>query len=138
MTRFVVDASVVMSWCFPDEQNPYARDVLRVLREADMVVPSVWSLEIANALVVAERRKRLGAADIARFVTLLEGLAPAVDRHTAAQALGETLSLARKHRLSAYDAAYLELAMREGLPLATLDQDLKKAARTAGVSLARA
>jgi predicted nucleic acid-binding protein len=134
--RLVVDASVTMSWCFPDEENPYAQSVLRLLRELDAVVPAIWPLEVANALVVAERRRRLKPAETTRFLALIRGLDVTVDRETSNQALGETLSLARRYALSAYDAAYLELAIREGLPIATLDKDLERAARRLGLKLA--
>ena len=134
--RLVVDASVTMSWCFPDEENPYAHSVLRLLREVDAVVPAIWPLEVANALVVAERRRRLKPAETTRFLALIRGLDVTVDRETSNQALGETLSLARRYALSAYDAAYLELAIREGLPIATLDKDLERAARRLGLKLA--
>ena len=135
MTRLVLDASIAMSWCFPDEENPYARTVLRKLREGEAVVPSIWPLEIANALVVSERRGRLKFGEDSEFLTLVQGLEIEIDAQTSAQAFGETLSLARRHALSAYDAAFLELALREGLPLATLDSALRKAARKTGVPL---
>jgi predicted nucleic acid-binding protein len=133
--RLVLDASVAMSWCFPDEQDPFAREVLRTLGEADAVVPAIWHLEIANALVVAERRGRVKSADTSRFLNLVQGLGVEVDAQTTARAFGETLALARRHGLSAYDAAYLELSMREGLPLATSDEALRQTARKLGVDL---
>ena len=135
MTQLVLDASVALSWCFADEENPCGRMVLGMLREADAVVPAIWPLEIANALVVAERRHRLKLTETSRFLSLIEGLDIVVDPGTSARAFGETLSLARRHGLSAYDAAYLELALREDLPLATLDRDLGNAARKLGVKL---
>lgn len=138
MTKLVVDASVALSWCFPDEANPYAQAVLRMLREADGLVPAIWPLEVANALVVAERRNRLRPAEASRFLALLRGLAFTVDPETSSQAFGETLSLARRHTLSVYDASYLELAVREDLPIATLDEDLKRAARALRVKLVAA
>jgi predicted nucleic acid-binding protein len=128
-----LDASVALSWCFADEENPYARMVLGMLRGANVVVPAIWPLEIANALVVAERRHRLKLTETSRFLSLIEGLDIVVDPGTSARAFGETLSLARRHGLSAYDAAYLELAVRDALPLATLDEDLKNAARKLGL-----
>ena len=133
MTKFVLDASVALSWCFADEENPYARMVLHMLREADAIVPTIWPLEIANALVVAERRRRLKPTETSRFLSLIEGLDIVMDPGTPSHAFGETLSLARRHGLSAYDAAYLELAVRDALPLATLDGDLKNAARKLGL-----
>lgn len=135
MNRLVLDASVALRWCFPDPRNPYARSVLRALRSAEAVVPAIWPLEVANALLVAERAKRLPSADAARFLALLEDLDVRVDAPTLSRALRETRSLAKAYGLSSYDAAYLELALRESLPLATLDEALRKAARKAGVQL---
>ncbi len=125
---------MALAWCFPEEEDPFARQVLEWLRTARAVVPSIWHLEVANGLWVAERRRRLRPADAARFLALVEGLDLQVDPLTSSQALRETLALARKSSLAVYDAAYLELAMREGLPLATLDQGLRRAAVALGVS----
>jgi predicted nucleic acid-binding protein len=97
----------------------------------------LWSLEVANVLVVAERRKRLTEAQMIRAVALLQALPIDVDEATAQRALGATLTLAREHSLSAYDAAYLELAMREGLFLATVDEKLLRVMSQCGVSLYR-
>ena len=135
MTRFVLDCSVAMSWCFDDETNTYADEVLGSLLTAEAVVPVLWSLEVANVLVVSERRKRLTEAQMIRAIALLQALPILVDEATAQQALGATLTLAREHSLSAYDAAYLELAMREGLSLATVDEKLVQVMRHCGVSL---
>jgi predicted nucleic acid-binding protein len=135
LTRLVLDASIAMSWRFPDEENPYSRTVLRELREGEAVVPSIWPLEIANALVVSGRRGRLKIGEGSEFLTLVQGLEIEIDTRTSAQAFGERLSLARRYALPAHDAAYLELALRESLPLATPDSALKKAARKTGVPL---
>jgi predicted nucleic acid-binding protein len=135
MAEIVIDSSVAMSWCFPDENAPYARAVLRVLPTLGGVVPSLWPLELANSLVVAERRSRLTEADSNRFVVLVDSLTISIDAETPVRAKHQTLSLARAHNLSAYDASYLELAMRRGLPLATLDQRLRNAAAAVGVQL---
>jgi predicted nucleic acid-binding protein len=124
-----------MSWCFDDETNAYADEVLGSLLTAEAVVPVLWSLEVANVLVVAERRKRLTEAQMIRAIALLQALPISVDEATAQQALGAILTLAREHGLSAYDAAYLELAMREGLSLATMDEKLTHVMRHCGVSL---
>jgi predicted nucleic acid-binding protein len=124
-----------MSWCFDDETNTYADEVLGSLLTAEAVVPNLWFLEVANVLVIAERRKRLTEAQIIRAVALLQALPIGVDEATAQQALGATLTLAREHNLSAYDAAYLELAMREGLSLATVDEKLIRVMRHCGVFL---
>ena len=135
MSGIVVDASVALAWCFPDEASEYADGVLIALKGQTIVVPAVWSLEIANALLVGERRKRLRQPEILRFVALLEGLLVLQDDQTVSESVSKVLPLARDYGLSAYDAAYLELAIREGLPLATLDDDLRLAARAASVAL---
>ncbi len=131
----VVDASVTAAWCFDDEQTKYARQLLRRSKDIVFYTPAIWPLEMTNVLLVNERRKRITAADTVRFVTLLNELAIQVDRPPAMQAFNATLLLARAHGLSAYDAAYLELALREGVPLATLDGRLRTAATAAGVAL---
>lgn len=135
MTGFVLDCSVAMTWCFGDETNPYSEAVLQDLADTGAVVPSIWLLEMANVLLVAERRKRISKAQSRRFVELLQTLPIAVDDVSAARAWDGLLSLAREQQLSAYDAAYLELAMREGLPIATLDAALRKAAKRCGVAV---
>jgi predicted nucleic acid-binding protein len=138
MDGFVLDASVAISWCFPHdstENTPYSRAILQHAQEADIVVPEIWAFEIANGIFVAcSKRMRISEADIQEYVRLLETLPIRVVsgdwlRNIALE------SLARKHNLAAYDAAYLDLALREKLPLATSDQDLKRAALTEGVAL---
>lgn len=124
-----------MAWCFGDQADAYTYAVLDGLRTSEALVPSIWPLEVANALVVAERRKRLPEADTSKFLAFLDDLPVVVDQETTRRALGPILSLAREQNLSSYDAAYLELAMRQGLPLATRDEGLKKAARAVGVGL---
>ena len=131
----VLDASVALTWCYPDEHSAFAYKVLDQLEHRQAIVPSLWALEIANALLVGERRHRLTASAVAQFLELLSGLPIDTDAQTARRAFSTTLQLARDHNLSAYDATYLELAMREGLTLATLDTQLKSAARSAGVKL---
>jgi predicted nucleic acid-binding protein len=132
--RFVSDCSVALAWCFPDEKAPYPQSVLDSLTSAEAVVPSVWPLEVANALLVGERRKRCDRANVVAWIALLRALPIRVDDQTTAQAWGDTLGLARTHNLSVYDAAYLELALRLVLPLATLDGRLQTAAAAVGVS----
>ena len=135
MSRFVLDCSVTMAWCFDDEADGYADAVLDGLVDGTAVVPSLWPLEIANVLLVAERRGRLNKADSARFLELLGALPIAVDGETHGRAIGAIVLLGREHGLSSYDTAYLELAMRENVPLASLDQPLRLAAEGSGVSL---
>lgn len=132
---FVLDNSVTMSWCFPDEHSPYTHDVLKALTGAGAAVPALWPLEAANILLVGERRGRISQADSAVFVGLLEGLPIRIDGETSDHAMKASLGLARAQNLSVYDAAYLELAIRRGLPLATLDAKLKAAAAAVGVRI---
>lgn len=133
MSSLVVDASVELAWCFPDGASKYADSVLVALKGQSIVVPAVWGLEIANALLVGERRKRLKRPEILRFVGLLDELSILQDSQTVSESVSRVLPLARDYGLSAYDAAYLELAIRYGAPLATLDGDLQKAAKRAGI-----
>lgn len=133
-TQFVLDCSVVFAWYFSDESNPYADQVLQTVASAHILVPAIWHLEIANTLVVGERRRRSKPDQATAFLSFLTRLPIQTDRHTSQRAWGATLSLARAHGLSAYDAAYLDLAARESLPLATLDDHLAAAAGLSGVS----
>jgi predicted nucleic acid-binding protein len=133
--EFVLDGSVTMCWYFQDEANEYADSVRDSLGPWQGVVPALWPLEVANTLVVGERRKRSTPAQAATWLSLLEALPITVDAETTAHAWVETLALARARNLSAYDAAYLELAMRRGLPLASLDDKLRSAATAVGVAL---
>ena len=132
---FVLDCSVTMAWCFDDEATPYTESVQDQLADMRAVVPTIWPLEVANAALVGERRKRLDEARSTRFFALLRGLPISVDDDTSGKAFGEIAHLARAHNLSSYDAAYLELAIRRGLPLACLDGKLKTAATAVGVML---
>lgn len=135
MTPLVVDCSVTMAWCFEDECDELADAVLDALAAGETWVPSLWPLEVANVLVAAERRRRLTAADSARFVELLMGLPIVVDDRSHERALSQVLAAARQLGISVYDASYLELAMRLGASLATRDAQLRAAAATAGVPL---
>jgi predicted nucleic acid-binding protein len=132
--RFVLDRSVVLAWYFADESDPYADAVARSMKKAAAVVPALFPLEIANILVVGERRKRSTEAQSTAFLARLAKLPITVDGQTVGRAWSDTISLARAHGLSTYDAAYLELAIRESLPLASLDYQLKNAAYSAGVT----
>jgi predicted nucleic acid-binding protein len=132
---FVVDNSVVMSWCFKDQANPYADSVLEMLAEAVAYVPSVWPLEVVNVLLAAERKKCISEADSVRFVSLLSQLPITIEYESPGRAMKDLLGLARAHNLSSCDASYLDLAMRKGLPLATLDEKLRKAVKSSKVGL---
>ena len=135
MSRVVVDASIALAWCFPDETSDYADGVLVALEGRTMLVPAVWSLEIANAVLVGERRKRLSQPDIKQFTALLESLSLVHDSRPVANTVNDVLPLARTHGLTAYDAAYLELSIRSSAPLSTLDDKLQKAAKRAGIKM---
>ncbi len=133
---FVLDNSVAMCWLLNDGRAAdivYALDILDALKTTSAIVPGLWALEAANVVAKAEAKGLVNEARSQAFVAVLMRLNIATDTATTSHALTETLNLARRYKLSAYDATYLELAMREGLPLATLDADLEKAARKAGV-----
>jgi len=125
---FVADTSVVMAWCFDDEGNGYAEAVLESLDSAQVFVPAIWPLEVGNVLLVAERKERLSQAAVVRFLALLGGLPITVEQEPPERMFKEIVSLAREQGLTTYDASYLDLAMRRGLPLATLDASLVRAA----------
>jgi predicted nucleic acid-binding protein len=131
---FVLDGSVTLAWYFRDEADAYADAIAARFPAVGAVVPTVWTLEVANAVLMGERRKRSTAAQAARWLGYLGSLPITVDEESAARAWSDVLNLARTHNLSAYDAAYLELALRRGLPLATLDGKLKAAAGAVGVT----
>lgn len=135
MKPIVLDCSIVLTWFFEDESNPRADAALSQLPQTEAIVPPLWYFELSNAILVAERKKRISEADAARIIELIGELPIAMDMNTAWNALQETRLLAKEHNLSVYDAAYLELAMRLGLLLATLDKDLEKAAKKAGVKV---
>jgi predicted nucleic acid-binding protein len=130
---FVVDASVTMGFCFEDEASGYAEGVLRLLREGEARVPPIWEMEVANVLVQAERRGRLTPAETVRFLDLLGALPIEIQDEPVGRVLREIRALALDRDLSVYDACYLDLAMREALPLSTVDAELMRAARETGV-----
>lgn len=136
--KFVLDASVALLWLVP-ESNPsgisYASATLKALKDAQAVVPSLFTLEVANVIAKLESKGVVTEAESQYFITLLGRLDIVTDQSTSAHALGDTLNLARRYKLSAYDAAYLEQSLRTGLPLATLDAHLAKAATGAGVPI---
>ena len=135
--NFVLDNSVTMRWFFGDGKPAelrYAGLVLDSLNKASAIVPVTWGLEVANVIARAEAKAIVTEARSRTFLELLEGITIEVDQATFARSLSDTLQLARRYRLSAYDASYLELALRRSLPLATLDEDLQKAAKNAGVA----
>jgi predicted nucleic acid-binding protein len=130
---FVLDASVTLGFCFEDEASGYAEGVLALLREGVARVPPIWEMEVANVLVQAERRGRLTPAETVRFLDLLGALPIEVQKDPEGRVLREVRALARDRGLSVYDACYLDLAMREALPIATVDAALARAAKESGV-----
>lgn len=132
---FVVDNSVALAWCFEDEHTLPVMELLDRVAESGAYAPSLWPLEAMNGLLMAERKKRLDARRRHRLAGFLRALPVTLDTETPDQAWTATLKLAERHRLSVYDAAYLELAQRRKLPLATLDRDLVKACRALGLAV---
>ncbi len=133
---FVLDNSVTMRWFFGDgkpQQLAFAGTVLDAMKQDGALVPVTWGLEVANVIARAEAKGLVTEARSGAFLEMLQGVGIEVDMATFARALSDTLQLARRYKLSAYDASYLELALRLGMPLATLDEDLLKAAKKAGV-----
>lgn len=131
----VLDALVTLAWAFREELNEYTRGVLRNPLERQAVVPQLWALKVANALLVAERRGRLKRAEVEQFVGFLLDLPIVVEMEVPERVLGEVLALAREQTLSVYDAIYLDLAMRLGAPLATLDEPLRTVVARVGVEV---
>lgn len=131
----VIDASAALGWCFDDEATVEGEAALDRVRAGGARVPSLWHLELANVLRQAERRGRISEADATRRLELLAQLPIMADTETAHRAWGPTLALARAYTLTVYDAAYLELATRLGLPLASKDKELLKAASASGLTV---
>ncbi len=129
---FVLDASVTSCWAFDDEDHPVAARALERVRKDEARVPSLWWFEMRNTLIVNERRGRIDEGDTSTFLRAIGRMNITLD---LSPDHGPVMALARKHRLSVYDASYLELAQRETIPLATLDKDLVRAARAERVAL---
>ena len=134
MNGIVVDASVTLSWCFPDEQTDVSMGVLDRLQSGEKaLVPAFWAVEVLNTLLVGERKGRITAEQTATFLDTLKILNPALDYAALEQIAGPVQIICRDHRLTPYDALYIELAQRSGCPLATLDQPQRDAAGALGV-----
>jgi predicted nucleic acid-binding protein len=133
LSAFVIDASIALAWCFEDEASPGTDLVLEHVRDRGAIVPALWHLELGNVLLQAEKRSRIAMAEIAARLELIAALPIEVDQETTAHAWRETLALARAQGLTTYDAAYLELAVRRGIPLVTKDETLRVAAERLGV-----
>ncbi len=138
MTDFVIDNSVTMRWLLATNKKvdqQYADTVLKSLLATEAMVPDLWRLEAANVLLSSEKRLEIDAVESERFISQLENLPIFIDNQTSHKAFNRTMTLARIYKLSSYDASYLELAIRAGLPLATLDRSLVKAARKSNVPI---
>ncbi len=135
MSALVLDCSVAVSWLFQDEADSGSDALQEVVAEKGAIVPALWPLEVANVLLQAERRGRVTAADTDERLNLLASLPITIDDAAGNLAYAGIVMLAREHGLTSYDAAYLELAARAGVPLATLDKALRKAAANAGVKV---
>lgn len=132
---FVLDCSMAMSWFFEDEVDKASSVVLNLLADGNAIVPALWPYEVANVLAVAEKRGRLPAADSFKILRQLFSLNIQIEPATQPEVLQMILSLTKEHQLSAYDGAYLELAIRLGLPLASRDDELVRAAQGCGIKL---
>lgn len=132
---FVVDCSVAMAWLFHDEATPRTADLLNRLTKETALVPAWWFIEITNVLAFAERKGRITPAKSDAFIADLDKLGIERDDAAPDRAFTHLLALCRMHKLTSYDAMYLDLAVRRHLPLATLDDDLRKTAKKLGVSL---
>ena len=132
----VLDASVPLAWCFEDERAGLSERLLDALETGtEMLTPSIWPLEVANALLMAERRKCITNAQATAFLHRISKLPILVLPTPLERAFDHILPVARQHQITEYDAVYVELALREALPLATLDAKLRRAARSAGIAL---
>jgi predicted nucleic acid-binding protein len=132
---FVLDASVPLSWCFDEDQAKRTKGVLAALETQKAVVPGIWPLEVSNALVVGERRRRIDVASVEKLLAEIGELAIEIDVAGCFDAFSRVIPIARRYSLTTYDATYLELALRLGRPLATLDERLRDAAISAGIAM---
>lgn len=135
MTLCVLDSSYAMAWCFEDEASAEADEMLQKVVQQGALVPNLWHLEVGNVLLQAVRRNRIKPSQAASMIELLRTLPLQTDEKTSRRALRESFDVASRYELSLYDAAYLELAMRTSLPLASFDKALRKAAKRASVAL---
>ncbi len=132
---FVLDCSITMTWCFEDESNEYTDAILENLKTSTAIVPTIWPLEVANVLLLSKKNKRITEVQAASFIDALSALPIIVDPSTSAKAMHSIFVLANQQDLTIYDAAYLELAVREKIPLLTLDKGLMKAAKRLHIPL---
>lgn len=132
---FVLDCSITMAWCFEDESNNHTDAILESFGSKTAIVPTIWPLEVANVLLLAKKKKRITEIESTSFIDAVSTLPIVVDQSTTSRAMHSIFSLAEELGLTIYDAAYLELAIREKIPLLTLDQNLLKAAKKLHVPL---
>jgi predicted nucleic acid-binding protein len=132
---FVVDSSVALAWCFLDEATPATMVLLQRMGGETALVPAWWFLELTNVLALAERKRRITSAKVAEFIALIGGFDLEIDEEGPGRAFTHLLPLCRAHQLTSYDALYLDLALRRQIPLATLDEPLRKAAEKLGAKL---
>jgi|ERR1700722_10410063 len=135
MAGFIVDCSIALAWCFPDEETPATKILLDRMNDEAAVVPALWFIEITNVLALSEKKGRIDRAKVAEFIALIEEFELDVDHEASRLAFSHLLPLCRAHQLTSYDAAYLELALRRHLPLSTLDKQLTNAAKKLGVKV---
>lgn len=134
--NFVLDCSITMTWCFEDESDDYADAVLDSLKNATALVPTIWPLEVANVLLLSKRNGKITDMQSISFIDTLSALPIVIDHSTSSRAMHSVFVLASQSNLTIYDAAYLELALREKIPLLTLDKELIKAAKKLGIPTA--
>jgi predicted nucleic acid-binding protein len=135
VTSAVLDSSIALTWCFDDETSPETENLLDRVRDNGAIVPALWYIELGNVLLQAEKRGRISLSGVASRLALLADLPLTTDQETTARAWREILTLARTEGLTTYDATYLELALRRGVPLLTKDKDLADAAGRLGVTV---
>jgi predicted nucleic acid-binding protein len=136
VSRFVLDASVVLTWCFPDDNTGLAQHVAGMFKRGDTAVAtSFWPHEVLNALLVGEKRKRISKELVRIFLDDLATLPIVLEQFPSGVVFDRVQQLSREHGLTAYDAAYLDLALDSGLPLATLDEELVRACKKSHVRL---
>lgn len=131
----IIDCSITMAWCFEDESTPKNLAVLDRLADEAALVPAHWYLEVSNFLAMAEKRRRITTAKSMEFLTYLGTLKFEIDHEVFGRAFDQLLRLCRAHGLTSYDAAYLDLALRRGIPLASLDDELRVEAKSLGIAL---
>jgi predicted nucleic acid-binding protein len=132
---FILDCSVAMAWCFLDEATPTTVELFHRTMNESALVPSLWYLEVTNTLTLSERKARLNSTQVGEFISLIHSFDIEVEFQDTEQVFSRLVPLCRTHGLTSYDALYLDLAMRRQLPLATLDEQLRKAAKKAGVKV---